>query len=201
MQNRIKELRKKAGLSQEALGELIGLKKAGVGKLENGTMNLTANYIQKISDALQISPQQLLVEDQVPVIGVVGAGAKVFPVDDMPLIRSDKGIRDSKSQSSYRAYGEKPKPEDPVDWVESPPGIESIRGIVALRVEGDSMMPFMPAGTVVYYNQRFDGVQPECIGRLCVVELKDGCAMLKIVQKGSAQPLAGLAVSVYRPLK
>jgi hypothetical protein len=46
-------------------------------------------------------------------------------------------------------------------------------------------MPFMPPGTVVYYAERFDGGAPDhCLMSLCVVQLRDGKTLLKMVRKG-----------------
>ena len=55
-----------------------------------------------------------------------------------------------------------PSEEDYVncEWVDAPPGIYS-SGVLALRVTGESMKPFMPPGTVVYYAERFDGGAPD----------------------------------------
>ncbi len=60
MKNRIEEFRKKKGLSQEALGDLIGVQKAKISKLENGNQKLTMDYITRLADALGIKPWELI---------------------------------------------------------------------------------------------------------------------------------------------
>lgn len=52
MKNRIRKLRKDAGLSQTELGRRVGIGKAAMSKLETGGMELTAYYMQKIADVL-----------------------------------------------------------------------------------------------------------------------------------------------------
>ncbi len=48
----IKKARKKRGLTQTELGDLVGVQKAQISKLENGTSNVTISTILKVFDAL-----------------------------------------------------------------------------------------------------------------------------------------------------
>ncbi|MGB3344959.1 MAG: helix-turn-helix transcriptional regulator [Aequorivita sp.] len=48
----IKTARKKRNLTQEQLGELVGVKKAQISRLENSTGNVTFETVLKILDAL-----------------------------------------------------------------------------------------------------------------------------------------------------
>ena len=56
---RIRELRKKKGLSQEALAELAGLDRSYMGHIERGEKNVTLLKIYQVSDALGIHPSEL----------------------------------------------------------------------------------------------------------------------------------------------
>lgn len=49
----IKTTRKEKNLTQEALGKLVGVQKAQISKLENGSTNVTIATILKIFDALK----------------------------------------------------------------------------------------------------------------------------------------------------
>ena len=49
----IKTARKKRNLTQEELGKLVGVQKAQISKLENGSTNVTIATILKIFDALK----------------------------------------------------------------------------------------------------------------------------------------------------
>lgn len=49
----IKATRKERNLTQEALGKLVGVQKAQISKLENGSTNVTIATILKIFDALK----------------------------------------------------------------------------------------------------------------------------------------------------
>lgn len=52
---KIKILRKQAGISQEKLGEMIGVSFQQIQKYENGTNKLTLERLQQISEALGVS--------------------------------------------------------------------------------------------------------------------------------------------------
>jgi len=49
----IKEVRKEKKLTQDELGELIGVTKSQISKLENGTSNMTIGTIFKIFEAMK----------------------------------------------------------------------------------------------------------------------------------------------------
>ncbi len=50
--SKIKRLRIKKGLTQEQLGELIDTKKPNVSKLENGKVNPSIEFLEKVAYAL-----------------------------------------------------------------------------------------------------------------------------------------------------
>lgn len=161
MQNRIRELRNKADLSMDDLAERIGTTRATIMKLEKGAMQLTTTWMGRIANGLHCLPIDLISEDgtqMIQVAGIVGAGAEVFPFDN-----------DS--------------PGGGIEEVEAPPGVDP-RNTIALKIKGESMLPFMPEGTIVYYSERFDGGCSEYVNKLCVVKLKDGPTLLKILKKG-----------------
>lgn len=62
---RIREYRKTQHMNQETLGEKAGLHHTYIGQVERGEKNLTVGSLVRISDALGISPEQLL-SDQAP---------------------------------------------------------------------------------------------------------------------------------------
>ena len=57
---RIRECRKAMGLSQEALAELLYVKKATISKYENGYNDIPATMIVALADALGTTPNYLL---------------------------------------------------------------------------------------------------------------------------------------------
>ena len=58
---KIRQLRIEKGLSQEALGELVGVKKAAINKYETGrVVNIKKSMLVKLADALGVIPATLL---------------------------------------------------------------------------------------------------------------------------------------------
>lgn len=64
--NRIREIRRKLGLSQAGLGERVGLTQGQVGHLENGARNLTLEWMKRIARAMNVSVAELLVDEDNP---------------------------------------------------------------------------------------------------------------------------------------
>jgi len=56
---RIRELRKARGLSQEALGEKGGLHYSYIGQIERGEKNIALSNLAKIAEALEVGIHQL----------------------------------------------------------------------------------------------------------------------------------------------
>ncbi|MGG4105125.1 helix-turn-helix transcriptional regulator [Paenibacillus lautus] len=57
--NKIRDIRKSKGLSQEQLAEMVGTKHTDIGKLERGERNVTLKTLDKISNTLEIEMYQL----------------------------------------------------------------------------------------------------------------------------------------------
>ena len=53
LSEQIKQLRKERNLTQEQLGELVGVQRAQISKLENNTGNVTISTLMKIFGALK----------------------------------------------------------------------------------------------------------------------------------------------------
>ena len=61
---KIKAARKAKGLTQEELGELLGVQKSAVAKYENGrVVNIKRSVLKKIADVLEIRPTELIFEE------------------------------------------------------------------------------------------------------------------------------------------
>lgn len=60
---KIKEARLAKGMTQEELGEILGVQKSAIAKYENGRIvNIKRSTLKKISDVLGIRPSELIFE-------------------------------------------------------------------------------------------------------------------------------------------
>lgn len=57
--------------------------------------------------------------------------------------------------------------------------------LLALKVEGDSMLPRYDAGDIIYVRRDHEGVLPEYIGYHCAVHTREGGTFLKILELGT----------------
>jgi len=57
---RVRELRKAKGISQEKLAELAGIDRSYMGNIERGEKNVTLKKVYEICDALDIEVQELV---------------------------------------------------------------------------------------------------------------------------------------------
>ncbi len=60
MTNRIKELRRRRGLTQDSLGKLVGTGRSQIVKLERGERRLTVEWMRRLARALECHPADLL---------------------------------------------------------------------------------------------------------------------------------------------
>lgn len=128
--DRIRRLRKERSLTQEQLGELLGVKKAAVAKYENGTVtNIKAHNIIKLAEALNTTPEYLLGWEsdgdivRLPILASVSAGMGIH-ADSL----------------NNEAIGYEPICSDELGAGEQ---------YVYLRVSGDSMYPMFIDGDLI----------------------------------------------------
>jgi len=62
MKLRIKEIRRKLGMTQDALAEKVGSTKGYISQLENGNRDINSRLLVKLSEALGVSAR-MLIED------------------------------------------------------------------------------------------------------------------------------------------
>lgn len=58
---RVRELRKEKGFSQEAFADLTGIDRSYMGHIERGEKNLTLTKIYQIANALDVDVSRLLI--------------------------------------------------------------------------------------------------------------------------------------------
>lgn len=199
---RLKQARKDAGYdSTRAAAEAYGWTHNTYKSHENGIRGVPLGTLQQYARAYRKSLTWLLTgrgaaalngKLTAPVVGYVGAGEVVLPIDDYPI---GQGF----------------------EHVDLPEGVFG-EDIVAVRIRGDSMRP-LRNGWLIFYRRSQDGVPDECVNELCVCQVADGPCLVKEIRRGSKPGLyhlvswthgvdiledqrldwAGLVLSVKRP--
>lgn len=61
--DKIRIARQRKGMTQEQLGEILGVQRSSIAKYENGrVINIKRSMLKKISDVLDINPSELIIE-------------------------------------------------------------------------------------------------------------------------------------------
>lgn len=131
-----------------------------IGRLEQGNRRLALSSARLFAQAMGVDTSEILPSEdgEVPIVGYIGAGAEVFPIDDYP---KGQGIGD----------------------VPCPRGVDPARTVAAI-VRGSSMEPLIPEGWLVFYSRDPEQDVAGVVGKLCVVKVVDGATMLKQVRRG-----------------
>jgi hypothetical protein len=74
---------------------------------------------------------------------------------------------------------------DVLEGIEPPPGIGPCN---VAEISGDSQYP-LQEGWLIFYGAEHQGVAEDCLGKLCVVQVKDGPTLLKTLKRGSRKGL------------
>lgn len=88
---RLKQLREKAGISQERLAEIVGVSKFQIQKYEYGKDKMNTEKLQQVAEALSVPVQELFLE---------GDEALPLTVDEHLLVDSYRAIPDEEIKKS-----------------------------------------------------------------------------------------------------
>lgn len=161
MSTTLRSLRKKRGLKLWELADEIGMSVTVLSRYERGERRIKLDQVPRLAAALRVDPDEILADARptVAVVGYIGAGAEIYPVDDHA---KGDGLRE----------------------VHCPAGMDP-RRTVAVEIRGDSMAP-IEDGWLAFYTRDPDYGPSDFLGHLCVVKLADGRMLLKSVRRGYA---------------
>lgn len=168
----IKQLRDRAGMTQEELADKLGVARSTVTQWENGWSNPRMGMVQKLAGVFHVTSSDIVsdgpVKSTLPAnaIPVRGTSAMV-PV--RVLGRTHAGERMDEDESDYEA--------------EFPEGVVSRHPrCFALKVEGDCMNRRYPDGCHVLVDP---DIEPSN-GRAVVAEFEDGRSVLRCYYRGQS---------------
>lgn len=163
--DRIRLLRKRAGLKQEQLAEALEVSQSTISKWEKDRQEPELEALTKMSAYFGKDLHTLLSElgldgdapptsTMVPIVGYVGAGSEAHFYSE-----------------AQGPFGEMPMPS----W--------GTPLTVAVELRGNSLGPILN-GWVAYFDKRQDPPTDDLFGQLCVVELSNGQVLVKVLQRG-----------------
>ncbi len=130
----IKSLRKSKGLTQEELGNMIGVKKAAVQKWESGMVqNLKRNTFKQLSDIFEVSPASFIDNDD-----PIESNATILPQEKIRLIPVYESV-----SAGFGAYADNYILEYIPLFISSD---EEARNTLCIKVQGNSMYPKIEDG-------------------------------------------------------
>ena len=169
---RLKEARKAAGFASAAdAARHFGWPAPTYCAHENATRNFPYERAKTYAQAYGVGLQWLYDgdvdarHDFVPIVGTIGAGECVTPIDD-----HERGAA--------------------MEYAPMPPDMNE-PNLVAVRIKGDSMRPLRD-GWLVYYQRDQDGVPDSCLNQLCVAKLETGEVYIKELRNGREPGLYSL---------
>jgi transcriptional regulator with XRE-family HTH domain len=181
LSTRIRLLRKKLGKTQPEFADLFNVSQGSVSRWEAGAAP-SHQHLMRMSELEGISLDEFLLGavgraatergEPIPVIGYVGAGASVYPIDD---------------EAQGGGFG----------TVERPPFITG--EAIAVEVRGDSLVPVAEDGWKLIYTGEQAVLEEEVLNKLCVVALADGRVLVKRLMRGS-KPLRYHLMSTNAPM-
>lgn len=158
--NNLRYLRERRNWTQEIVAKMANIAQQTYQRYEAGERRLKADQLPVFAHIFGVAPSDIIddtIGRRLPIIGFVGAGAEVFPIDELP-------------QWDSHFIVDCPREYDPSDTE-------------ALIVEGDSMMPIEP-GSIVFVSKSRPLSATDILGKLCVVQLTNGRRLLKQIRRG-----------------
>ncbi|MDO5658318.1 MAG: S24 family peptidase [Paracoccus sp. (in: a-proteobacteria)] len=147
------------GIKQRWLADELDTSPGYISNLISGKKLPSPKMLARIAEVLGV-PSSMIISDSgaVAVAGKVGAGAAVDLID------------------AYEKGGGLFHVAAPDDL---PPS-----GIVAVEVEGDSMLPMIEPGDIIFFTRHFYGVDPAVINSVGICQTEDGRALIKQIRQG-----------------
>jgi phage repressor protein C with HTH and peptisase S24 domain len=152
MQNRIRELRHRAGLSMQALADRAGTSAPQINKLEKGERRLTVDWMVRLGKALGVDPTDLLPANISSGRTSAAAGlpdnVQATPLEigqaDLPVL--------GRAQGGRTGVLTIPAEQSPVDWTYRPPQLRGVRDAFAVFAYDDSMHPMYKHGQTLWVH-------------------------------------------------
>ena len=169
--DRIRDLRKKMGMTQEEFAEIADMHRSAIAKYEGGTLMPKAASLEKLATALGVSMSYLMTGEQDPPLP-----SNAYPLDDqavIPILGEIRSGPGGTAEQTVEGYGL----ADVANPTEH----------FLLRVVGDSMEPDITPGMLALIHRQEDVENGEIAavgidgeeGTLKMVRKQDGAVILQ----------------------
>jgi transcriptional regulator with XRE-family HTH domain len=167
--NRIREWRNRRRMSLAELGEVVGLSRSEISKLESGSRRVRADHLIVLAKALKVAPEDLM--DQTAVRELMG--------DAVPTLRGVPSLAVAQTQ---RQKGTITILKDETSVaVEAPPQVANVAGAYAFYMPDTSLEPRVPVGALLYVHP----LLPPRAGDLAVVVVDHAPPVLASIERRS----------------
>ncbi len=194
--NKIREIRKAKGLSQQQLADLVGTSNQQISFLENGERQLNLDWIERLSKVLGASVSEIIGEKEFtaqrisqteihPVTIPVASSTQATP-RDFPLM----GYAQAVDADSIPTALEK----RPIKLLERPPQFFGVDDGFAVIVAGAAMSPRFENKDLLYINPRLMAAVDDDV----LIEMNDGGIALRRIMAIDAN---GVTLRQYQPKK
>ncbi len=138
--NQIKRLRTERGMTQEELGELLGVKKAAVQKWESGAVrNLKRDTIKKLSEIFGVSPLLFIGDGEAAEISA-DLSPSIYQIPVYESVSAGFGAYADSAVVDYTVLNVKNHEEVPY--------------LMGIKVQGDSMYPKIEDGDTIIVRRQ-----------------------------------------------
>jgi len=166
--NRIREWRNRRRLSLAELGEIVGLSRSEISKLESGSRRVRADHLVILAKALKVPPDDLMDKDTVrEMLGELPATAPAT-TSTVPIAQARRQAGDVVIEVHNDAPG-----------VEAPPPIAHVPGAFAFYMPDTSLEPRVPVGALLFVNPML----PPRAGDLAVIAQRGQPTVLASVER------------------
>ena len=108
--NRVRELRKKQGLTLEELAKKLGVSYSAVQKLDAGSVDMDTKWMQKLSQVFNVKPYELLPKEWQPeeitpeerqILDVIRKNTGTQKADNTDILEKKEGTENNSISSSF----------------------------------------------------------------------------------------------------
>ena len=145
--NRIKEWRNRRRMSLAELGEVVGLSRSEISKLENGSRRVRSDHLIALSKALRVRPEDLLSVNEARELLSHNEELNEERSKPRHAVGIDLPVCGTSSEQGFCVDEESPQA-----FVHRPPQLDQVAGAYAVHMPTTNLEPHVKVGALMYIN-------------------------------------------------